>query len=46
MEDHRVAVTPEQIQHFFLEEINPFDGIPAHFLMNMDEMGHQDWADR
>jgi hypothetical protein len=22
------------------------DGVPAHFVFNMDEMGHQDWADR
>jgi hypothetical protein len=22
------------------------DGIPANFVLNMDEIGHQDWADR
>jgi hypothetical protein len=46
MEEGRVNVTPEQISSFFATLIATIDGIPAHFVLNMDEMGHQDWADR
>jgi hypothetical protein len=34
MEDKRMQVTNEQLMEHF------------HFVFNMDEMGHQDWADR
>jgi hypothetical protein len=46
MEQGRVDVAPEQISSFFAILIATIDGIPAHFVLNMDEMDHQDWADR
>jgi hypothetical protein len=30
----------------FVSLITAIDGVPVHFVLNMDEMGHQDWADR
>jgi hypothetical protein len=46
MEDKRTEVTKEQILDFFRNPIEARDGVPSHFLFNMDEMGHQNWADR
>jgi hypothetical protein len=46
MEDKRLAVTDEQIEEHFHKLVNLVSGVPAHFVFNMDEMGHQDWADR
>jgi hypothetical protein len=46
MESTRLAVTPEQIEAFFHEAIQIIEGVPAHFVFNMDEMDHQEWADR
>jgi hypothetical protein len=46
MEDKRIHVTIEQIQEYFQHAAAVLDGVPAHFVFNMDEMGHQDWADR
>jgi hypothetical protein len=46
MEDLRIAVTPQQIENFFREAFSVIEGVPAHFIFNMDEMGHQEWADR
>jgi hypothetical protein len=46
MEDSRVAGTSEQITEFFREGFEILQGVPAHFVFNMDEMGHQQWADR
>jgi hypothetical protein len=45
MEDKRLHVTPEQIQAHFTAMFEQISGVPAHFIFNMDEMGHQDWAD-
>jgi hypothetical protein len=46
MEAMRVAVSSEQIEEFFGEAFRIIQGVPAHFIFNMDEMGHQEWADR
>jgi hypothetical protein len=46
MEDKRVEVTQEQILQFFTEAIERIEGVPSHFVFNMDEMGHAEWADR
>jgi CRP-like cAMP-binding protein len=46
MEDKRLAVTVEQIAEYFEVLERSVQGKPAHFVFNMDEMGHQDWADR
>jgi hypothetical protein len=45
MEDKRLAVTQEQIRAYFHTLYETVNGVPAHFLFNMDEMGHQPWAD-
>jgi hypothetical protein len=45
IETGRLGVTQEQIIEFFREAIETIEGVPAHFVFNMDEMGHQDWAD-
>jgi hypothetical protein len=45
MEDTRMAVTMEQIQTYFQELDQALSGVPAHFVFNLDEMGHQSWAD-
>jgi hypothetical protein len=39
-------VTTEAILAFFQHAMKVTDGVPTHFVFNMDEMGHQDWADR
>jgi hypothetical protein len=36
----------KQIRDFFSEAIRLIEGIPADFVFNMDEMGHQEWAER
>jgi hypothetical protein len=46
MEDKRTEVTAEQIAAYFQLAASLIDGVPAHFVFNMDEMGHQEWADR
>jgi hypothetical protein len=46
MEEARVDVTAEVIWDFFRRAMEVVEGVPAHFVFNMDEMGHQDWADR
>jgi hypothetical protein len=46
MEATKVAVTSEQIENFFREASRIIEGVPAYFIFNMDEMGHQEWADR
>jgi hypothetical protein len=46
MEDKRTKeVTEEQILEFFRNAIEAIDGVPSRFIFNMDEMGHQEWAD-
>jgi hypothetical protein len=46
MEEKRLQVSQQDIETYFtcLDEI--IEGVPAHFIYNMDEMGHQEWADR
>jgi hypothetical protein len=46
IEDRRTEVTSEEISDFFRRAIETIDGVPSHFVFNMDEMGHQDWANR
>jgi hypothetical protein len=46
MEDKRLEVTQEQIADYFAVLDRDVQGKPAHFVFNMDEMGHQEWADR
>jgi hypothetical protein len=41
-----MAITSEQIEDFFREAFMTIEGVPAHFIFNMDEMGHQEWVDR
>jgi hypothetical protein len=45
MEDSRLQVTDEDILQYFHELYSKVNGIPAHFVANMDEMGHQPFAD-
>jgi hypothetical protein len=45
MEDNRLQVTNKQILEYFVALYSIVNGIPAHFVMNMDEMGHQPDAD-
>jgi hypothetical protein len=46
MEEKRLEVTPEEIAEYFQRASEALDGVPAHFVFNMDEMGHQEWADK
>jgi hypothetical protein len=45
MENVRLAVTQEDIDQHFHYLRDSIEGVPAHFVFNMDEMGHQPWAD-
>jgi hypothetical protein len=45
MDAKRTEVTAEQIQAHFATLFATLSGAPAHFVFNMDEMGHQEWAD-
>jgi hypothetical protein len=40
MEEKRINVTTEAILTFFEEAINLVQGVPAHFVFSMDEIGH------
>jgi hypothetical protein len=46
MEDKRTEVTEGEILELFRRAIEAIDRVPSHFVFNMDEMGHQDWAHR
>jgi hypothetical protein len=46
MEKGRVDLTTKQIAEFFASLITAIDGVPAHFVLNMDETGRQNWAGR
>jgi hypothetical protein len=46
MEDKRTEMTEDAILEFFRRAIEVTDGVPFHFIFNMNEMGHQDWAHR
>jgi hypothetical protein len=45
MENVRLAVTDEDIDGHFQYLRDTIDNVRAHFVFNMDEMGHQPWAD-
>jgi hypothetical protein len=45
MEDKRMQVTPEQIEEYFGRLQEALQDVPGHFVWNMDEMGHQEWAE-
>jgi hypothetical protein len=45
MEEKRVSVKQEDIIHYFAYIIQHLNGTPAHFIFNMDEMGHQEFVD-
>jgi hypothetical protein len=46
MGERQGDMTSGQFAVFLVSHIATVDGISAHFVFNMDEMGHQDWADR
>jgi hypothetical protein len=46
IEEPRLNVTPEAIMAFLQHAMEVVQGVPARFVFNMDEMGHQDWTDR
>jgi hypothetical protein len=45
MESERMSVPEEEIYNWFVRLREKIDGIPSHFVYNMDEMGHQEYAD-
>jgi hypothetical protein len=45
MEDNRLQVTNKQLLEYFAALYSIVNGIPAHFVINMDEMGHRSDAD-
>jgi hypothetical protein len=45
-EEGRLAVSPEDIEAYFHQLVELVDAIPVHFVFNIDELGHQPWADR
>jgi hypothetical protein len=45
MEEARLEVTDDEIMQYFRELYSKVHGVPAHFVLNMDEMGHQPYAD-
>jgi hypothetical protein len=45
MDKDRMDVSIEAVRNWFIYAAQELQGIPAHFLFNMDEMGHQNWAD-
>jgi hypothetical protein len=46
MEERRLQTTAESIAAHFERLNEVIDGVSAHFVYNMDEMGHQELADR
>jgi hypothetical protein len=44
-EDKRLQVPEHEIIHYFHCLAATISGVPPHFVFNVDEMGHQDWAD-
>jgi hypothetical protein len=46
MEEKRLQVAPEQITAHFAHRFEFVQGVPAHFVFNMDEIDHQEWADK
>jgi hypothetical protein len=41
MEERRLAVSPEDIEAYFHQLAGMMQGIPAHFVFNVDKMSHQ-----
>jgi hypothetical protein len=46
MEEERLQVTEEQIRDYLGNLSGLISGASCHFVDNMDERGHQEWADR
>jgi hypothetical protein len=46
MEQNCLELTSQQVHAHIVRLIETVDGIPAHCVFNMDETGHQEWADR
>jgi hypothetical protein len=46
LSDYRLAVSPEEIADYVRNAIALIDGLSAHFILNADEMGHQEWSKR
>lgn len=46
MDDESLSVPKEQIMNHFQILFQIISGVPAHFVYNMDEMGHQIWQIR
>jgi hypothetical protein len=44
MEETRHDVTADAIVAFFHEVMEIVQGAPVHFVLNIDEMGYQEWA--
>jgi hypothetical protein len=45
MEDKRINVGIDVIEDYFQVLFGKVSGVPAAFVFNVDEMGHQEWAD-
>jgi hypothetical protein len=45
MDCNRIQVSLEEVISYFSQLFNNISGAPPHFVFNMHEMGHQDWAD-
>jgi hypothetical protein len=46
MEDARLHVTEEDVYNWFVRLRDAIEGVPSAFVYNMDEMGHEEYADR
>jgi hypothetical protein len=46
MDSNRIRVPSAVIEKYLADLKRQIDGAPSHFVFNMDEMGHQDWADK
>jgi hypothetical protein len=46
MEEKRMELAHEEVLDHIARLIGFVEGVPAHVVFNMDEMGHQDWDDR
>jgi hypothetical protein len=46
LESARLEMMPAQIEDCFREALSVTEGIPAHFLLNLDERCLQEWIDR
>jgi hypothetical protein len=46
MERERVEVSPEELLDFYDRLGSVITGLPADSILNLDEAGYQEWADR